>query len=261
MAPSDEAPRTDPSLGWALLTIAATARACAPTVLAAARGKLTRDSADRRITAWAREAARLADMRIDVGGLEHVDPTETYVVMSNHQSNYDIFTMFHGYPGTLRMVAKVEMRDIPLLGRAMEAAEFVFVDRRDNARARQSLDTARELMSSGVSVWIAPEGTRSRSGHLGPFKKGGFMLALSAGVRILPATLQGTGRIQPTKKLAIHRSQRVSLRFHAPIDPAAYGAAGREALMADVRAAIASGLPDGLRQPAGGAESADPPTG
>ena len=241
--------RTGPSLSVALMTIAHTARVCAPTIIEGALGRLGRDKADARITEWTKVAAWLADMRIDVSGTEHVDPGETYVVMSNHQSNYDIFTMFYAYPSTLRMVAKIEMRTIPLLGRAMEAAEFVFVDRRDNQRARESLTIARELMQSGVSVWIAPEGTRSRTGHLGTFKKGGFMLALQSGVRILPATILGTRHVQPIKQLAVHRHQEVSIAFHPPIDAPAYGLERRDELMTDVRATIAAGLPEPLREP------------
>lgn len=242
--------RTGPSLSVALMTIAETAKVCAPTVVEGALGRLRREKADARLNEWCRVATWLADMRVEVSGLEHIDPSETYVVMSNHQSNYDIFTMFYAYPSTLRMVAKIEMRTIPLLGRAMEAAEFIFVDRRDNRRARESLAIAKELMRSGVSVWIAPEGTRSRTGHLGPFKKGGFMLALQAGVRILPATICGTRHVQPIKQLAVHRRQEVALTFHPPIDAPAYGLERRDELMADVREAIASGLPAPLRQPA-----------
>ena len=242
--------RTGPSRGIALMTIAHTARVCAPVIVEAALGRLSRAKADARIEKWSKGAARLADMRIDVAGTEHILPGETYVVMSNHQSNYDIFTMYHAFPSTLRMVAKVEMRTIPLLGRAMEAAEFVFVDRRDNRRARESLEVARDLMQSGVSVWIAPEGTRSRTGHLGPFKKGGFMLALQSRVRILPATILGTRHVQRIKRLAVHRRQQVSITFHPPIDAPSYGTAKRGELMADVRAAIAAGLPEPLRQPA-----------
>ncbi|MAQ17259.1 MAG: 1-acyl-sn-glycerol-3-phosphate acyltransferase [Sandaracinus sp.] len=229
------------------MTIATTAQVCAPTVLDAARGRLRRESIDRRLDYWSRAAVRLADMRVEVAGLEHVDPDQTYVVMSNHQSNYDIFTVYYAFPGTLRMVAKVEIRKFPLIGRAMEAAEFVFVDRRDNRRARASLDAAAELMASGVSVWIAPEGTRSRTGHMGPFKKGGFMLALNAGIPILPATLWGTRAVQPISQLAVHRSQPVSLRFHAPIATTDYGVERRDELMARVRQVIGSGLPEGFR--------------
>lgn len=250
--------RTGPSLGVALMTIAETARVCAPTVVEGALGRLRRETADARLDEWCRVAAWLADMRIGVSGTEHIDPAQTYVVMSNHQSNYDIFTMYFAYPATLRMVAKIEMRKIPLLGRAMEAAEFIFVDRRDNQRARESLQIARDLMESGVSVWIAPEGTRSRTGHLGRFKKGGFMLALQAGVPILPATIRGTRHVQPIKQLAVHRHQEVTIQFHAPIDAPAYGLERRDELMNDVRAAIAAGLPAELRQPSESSVSASP---
>ena len=249
--------RTGPSLAVALRTIATTARVCAPTVVEAALGRLRRETIDARLEHWSRAAVRLADIRLEVEGLEHIDPGQTYVVMSNHQSNYDIFAMYYAFPGTLRMVAKVEIRQIPLVGPAMEAAEFIFVDRRDNRRARASLDLARELMGSGISVWIAPEGTRSRTGHLGSFKKGGFMLALNAGVPILPATIRGTRYVQPIEQLAVHRRQPVSVRFHEPVDSASFGVERRDELVEVVRERIASGLPPELRQssPAGSSET------
>jgi 1-acyl-sn-glycerol-3-phosphate acyltransferase len=258
---NDAATRRAGSLGIGLLTLAHTARVCAPTIVDGALGRLHRDKADLRIRQWTAGAVELADVSIEVEGLEHVDAEETYVVMSNHQSNFDIFTMFHAFPGTLRMVAKVEMRRLPLLGRAMEAAEFVFVNRADNSAARASLDAARELMQSGVSVWIAPEGTRSSTGHLGAFKKGGFMLALTAGVRILPATLVGTREVLPIKSLRVRRSRAVTIRFHPPVDTARFGLARRDQLMNEVRASIASMLPPELRAPAdqtAAAQSADP---
>jgi 1-acyl-sn-glycerol-3-phosphate acyltransferase len=143
----------------------------------------------------------------------------------------------------MRMVAKRETFVLPIMGQAMLAAEFIPIDRRDHAKARAALDHARDVMRSGINVWIAPEGTRSQSGTMLPFKKGGFMLALGTGVPILPVSVVGTRDILPSKDWRVRKGKRADITFHPPIDPSAYGADGRDALMADVRARIDSALP------------------
>lgn len=229
------------SLATYLATLALTARVCAPVLVDSALGRSSRRSCDRRIDWWSKKALALADARLIVLGRENIAPDENYVVMSNHQSNFDILAVFQAYPGSLRMVAKAELRKLPLLGTAMEASEFIFVDRGNNAEARRALDIAAERIGSGVSVWIAPEGTRSPNGEVGAFKKGGFMLALAAGVRILPATVDGTREILPVKSTRVRRGKTITVRFHAPLDPADYGLERRDEMMSAVRDAIAPG--------------------
>ncbi|MCB9616237.1 MAG: 1-acyl-sn-glycerol-3-phosphate acyltransferase [Sandaracinus sp.] len=231
-----------------LLQVAHTVRVSAPTVFDAALGRSSRDRVDARLRSWSSAGVRVTGMQVRVRGTEHVAHDRTYVVMSNHQSNWDIIALYHAFPGrTLRMVAKQEMRKLPILGRAMSDAEFVFVDRGDATRARDAIDLARRKIEDGVSVWIAPEGTRSKDGVLGTFKKGGFHLALSTGTTILPCTVDGTRHVSPPGDFRSRTGVPIEVRFHAPIDPKAYGDARREALIADVRAAIASGLPSHLR--------------
>lgn len=230
------------SLVTYLATLALTARVCVPTLVDSALGRSSRRTCDRRIDWWSAKALENADAKLVALGLENISRDETFVVMSNHQSNFDILAIFQAFPGSLRMVAKAEMRKLPLLGTAMEASEFIFVDRGNNAEARRALDVAAERIRSGVSVWIAPEGTRSKTGEVGAFKKGGFMLALAAGVRILPATVDGTRAVLPVKATRVRRGKTISVRFHAPLDPAEYGMERRDEMMSAVRDAIASGL-------------------
>jgi len=122
----------------------------------------------------------------------------------------------------------------------MRAGEFVEVDRENRARAVASLAHARTLFDSGVSVWIAPEGTRSPDGHLGPFKKGGFVLAEEAHVPVLPISIDGTCRILPARTTDLHFGERVRVTVHPPARRESFDS--REAWMAHVRDAIASGL-------------------
>ena len=142
------------------------------------------------------------------------------------------------------MIAKKELYAIPIFGRAMRAAEFIEVDRGDHQRAIESMKAAAAKLRSGVNVWIAPEGTRSATGALGPFKKGGFVLALETRTRILPVTIVGTRDVLPLHAMQVRRGQRVDAVFHPPIDPARYGWERRDELVDLVRRAIAGSLPD-----------------
>lgn len=223
------------------LAVLETAKVSVPTLVEGLLGVAQRQRIDRRIDDWSRRALAHAATELRVEGREHIPPGETFVVMSNHQSNTDIFVIFRAFPGTLRMVAKAEMRHLPLLGPAMNAAEFIFVDRRNRDRAREAMAQAADTIRSGVNVWIAPEGTRNAT--LGTFKKGGFMLALETGARILPCTLNGTHEVMPKGSAFMRRNCEVTVRFHPPIDPQTFGYDRRDALVQEVRDAIASGLP------------------
>lgn len=224
----------------ALSGMAETLAISIPTVIEAARGTLTSDACDVRLRRWAARILAQADARIEIAGVTHLEPGTAYVVMSNHRSLYDVPVLFHGYPAPLRMVAKSELFQVPVWGRAMRVAGFIDVDRKDSGRAIASLKRAKGVLDSGISVWIAPEGTRSRSGALGAFKTGGFMLALETGHKILPVALRGTEHILPADGALVRRGARVSVKFGAPIDPAPFGKSGRTALIARVRDEISA---------------------
>ena len=224
-----------------------TLRISAPTVLEAILGRSAAPEIyDARLRSWAKKILDRARARVTVEGLSHLgDRREVFVVMSNHQSVYDIPAIFHALPLQLRMVAKAELFRIPVWGRAMRYSGFVAIDRRDRARAIASLAVAKQkLLEDGVSIWIAPEGTRSPTGALGPFKSGGFHLALDTGLRILPVSLVGTYEILRPGTVDVTLGTDVRVVVHAPIDARAYGAARRSELTADVRAAIAGALPE-----------------
>jgi len=237
------------SIPLALLAVAETLRISAPTVLDAAVGRLTRQAVDRRLSAWASRLLREANISLDVEGLDELrDTDETFVVMSNHQSHFDIPVLYATFPRCMRMVAKTELYRIPLFGTACRAAEMIEVDRSNREQSRKSIALARERLRSGVNVWIAPEGTRSTTGKLAPFKKGGFILALDTNTRILPITIDGTRFVLPPHTARVRRGMSVRVRYHAPIDPSPYGLARRDELVARVRDTIASALPPELRE-------------
>ena len=118
---------------------------------------------------------------------------------------------------TIRMLGKTELFQIPLWGRSLRAAEFIEVDRSNHARAVKSIEHAAQLIREGVSIYLAPEGTRSRDGSIGKLKKGGFHLAKETQTPIVPVAISGTIDILPRGSLVMHTGKRVDLTIGAPI--------------------------------------------
>jgi 1-acyl-sn-glycerol-3-phosphate acyltransferase len=208
-------------LGLSLYTVYQVARITAPTVMEAMVGAGNRADHDRRLHEFARRVVGRARIQLQVEGAEKVPLDRALVYMSNHQSHMDIPVLYATVPSpSLRMVAKTELFRIPGFGRAMRAAEFVEVDRGDRERAVDSLRRAGEILASGISVWIAPEGHRSRDGILGPLKKGGFYLARDTGTAILPVALSGTRHVLPPDTRRMRHDVPVRVVFGAPIETA-----------------------------------------
>jgi 1-acyl-sn-glycerol-3-phosphate acyltransferase len=238
------------SIVQTMMGIVDTGRISVPTVVESLLRTLPPDASERRLDWWSRKLLHDAGVSIDVSGREHAgepgEPSENaepFVVMSNHQSLYDIPVLFQSGLGRIRMVTKAELFRVPVWGRAMEAAGFIRIDRRDREQAVGALrDRGGSLLAAGTRVWIAPEGTRSRTGLLGPFKSGGFRMALELGVRILPVAIEGTRAVLPAEGFVVQTGKHVKVTLLPPIDPAAYGVDRRRELMADVRRAIATAL-------------------
>ncbi len=193
--------------------------------------------------AWAGGAGlRAAGVRRRIRYAAPLDPTRPYVFLANHASNLDPPLLADVLaPRRTAIFIKQELMRIPFLGRGMRAASFIPVARsRSVEDARRSLDEAGRVLGSGISLVIFPEGTRSPDGQLLPFKRGPFLIAMRAGVPIVPITLAETGRLMPKRGFRL-RSGTVEVTFHAPLNPRDY--LNRDALMEAVRAAIASALP------------------
>jgi 1-acyl-sn-glycerol-3-phosphate acyltransferase len=190
---------------------------------------------------WSRAITRLAGVRIDAEVRGTIDPARSYVFMANHLSTVDIWALFVALPVPVRMIAKKQLAAIPLFGWAMWAGRFIFIDRQNAVAARRSIERAEQRIRSGASVLLFPEGTRSRDGKLGPFKKGGFHLALDSGVPIVPVALRGTRELMPRRSLLL-RSGRVSVIIGPPIATAGLSSEDRDALLDRVRGEIAAML-------------------
>lgn len=225
-------------------TLVHTARITVPTVVDAVLGRLDPETLDQRLSSWAQTMLAEARITIVVRGRENLgDGSETFILMSNHQSHFDIPVLYRAIPRRIRMVAKAELFRIPLFGRAMVAGGFVKVDRRNHQQAVQSLRDSASMLDHGTFLWIAPEGTRSVTGKLGPFKSGGFHVALESGRRILPIAIEGTRLVLQSGTIDLHRGHHVTVTILPPIDPQSFGPSRRKDLMEAVRNAIASALP------------------
>jgi 1-acyl-sn-glycerol-3-phosphate acyltransferase len=193
---------------------------------------------------WAQMIARLTGMRIKVVHEAPLDPHRPYVFMANHVSAADIWALYCVLPVPVRMIAKKSLGRIPFFGWAMKAGRFIFIDRGNAVLARRSIDAAAARIRSGTSVMLFPEGTRSRDGRLAKFKKGGFHLAANAGVAIVPVAIRGTFDLLPPNSWWV-RSGQVEITVGAPIETTGREAGSWEALVPEVRDAIARMLGEG----------------
>lgn len=194
-------------------------------------------------TSLAYFGVRMAGVKVEVRGLDTL-PKRNYIYMSNHVSNLDPPVFIPRLPGRCSVLVKSELFRIPILGTAMKMAELVPVERSNREAAIESVRAAAEVMRHGLNMVIFPEGTRSIDGHLLPFKKGPFHLAMETGIPVVPVTILGTAECWPKGTWAM-KPGTAALVFHAPVDPANF--ADRDALLAVVREQIVSALPEGNR--------------
>jgi 1-acyl-sn-glycerol-3-phosphate acyltransferase len=204
--------------GLSVYIVLQIARIVGPTLAEAMVGRGGRENQDRRLHRFARRVVERARMRLTVTGADRIPRDRAFIYMSNHQSHIDIPVLYATVPSqTLRMVAKTELFRVPLFGKAMRLGHMIEVDRSDRQRAVESLRRAAQLIGDGVSVWIAPEGSRSRTGALGPLKKGGFYLARETGTPIVPVALNGTFDVLPPNTTSVCLDVPVDVVFGEPI--------------------------------------------
>jgi 1-acyl-sn-glycerol-3-phosphate acyltransferase len=164
---------------------------------------------------WSGLILKTTGVRLEVRGLDRLVPGRTYVFVSNHQSIYDIPILFWSLPYQLRIIAKQSLGRFPFLGWHLRRTGHMLVDRRRPARA--IFGWASRLMSHGLSLFVFPEGTRSRNGRVAPFKGGSFFLALEAGLPVVPLSVIGSRHVMRKGRLAAYPG-RVTLVIHDPID-------------------------------------------
>lgn len=152
-----------------------------------------------------------------VTGREHIVPNETYIFMSNHESWMDIPAIFAAVPSSLRMVSKAGLMKMPIFGHAMADAGFIAIDRKNRQLAIRQLDEAKKRLAEGISVWLAPEGTRTRDGTIGPFKKGGFYLSRQLGKAIMPVFIEGAKEVMAADSFIVMPNRSITVHFLEPV--------------------------------------------
>jgi 1-acyl-sn-glycerol-3-phosphate acyltransferase len=179
----------------------------------------------------------LAGIRTNVAGREHLRPGEAVVFCCNHQSNIDPPILFQALHPRLHILFKRELTRLPLLGRAFQMGGFVPIDRGSREQSMAAIEQAAASLRQGNSFLTFPEGTRSRTGALLPFKRGPFLMALKAQVPVVPVAIQG-GAASMRKGSPIVRPTTVSVRIGKPVETRGMGVSDRELLADTVRARV-----------------------
>jgi len=183
---------------------------------------------------WSRLNSWLTPMFVKVIGRENVDSTKSYIIVSNHLSYYDIFLVYGWLGIDIKWLMKKELKKLPGIGFGSKKVGHIFIDRSNAKKAFESLNEAKRRLVDGTSVVIFPEGTRSKDGELGEFKRGAFKIAFDLGLPILPITIKGTNRILPANSIDLFPGS-ASLTIHKPIDINLYASNELERLVNDVR--------------------------
>jgi 1-acyl-sn-glycerol-3-phosphate acyltransferase len=188
-------------------------------------------------TGLARDILRAAGTPVIVEGLENIPRDQPVIYASNHSSMFDIWALFAALPDSVRFVAKKELFKIPLLGGAMRAAGHIPIDRAARKKAFEAYNEAARTIKRGVTPVVFPEGTRSRTGELLPFKNAPFGLAIAAQVPVIPIYVHHTFEILPKGAWRL-RPRPIRLLIGKPISTTGLGPEDRERLRDEVRAAM-----------------------
>jgi 1-acyl-sn-glycerol-3-phosphate acyltransferase len=188
-------------------------------------------------------ALTLAGIRYRVSGRENI-PATAVVFAANHESNVDPPVLFMALHPQLHILYKAELHKIPIMGTVFDVGGFVAVDRSDREQAMASIEQGAQSLRDGNSFLIFPEGTRSRTGDLLPFKKGGFIMAIQAQVPVVPVAISG-GRAAMRKGSPIVRPVRVTVRIGRPVPTSGLGLDQRDELIARVRTEVQNLLHEG----------------
>ena len=166
---------------------------------------------------WSRSFYRLMFLPVTVEGLEHIQPGQSYVFVSNHQSMFDVWLIYGWLPVIFKWLMKAELRRVPFVGIACKAAGHIFVDRKNPKAAMESMEDIKKQLKDGVCTVIFPEGTRTKDGQVGRFKRGAFQIALDLKLPIIPISLSGCYDVLPKGKPFVYR-RPVRMYVGEPID-------------------------------------------
>ncbi|MDE7375300.1 MAG: 1-acyl-sn-glycerol-3-phosphate acyltransferase [Muribaculaceae bacterium] len=192
--------------------------------------------------AWAKVWCWLTFVRVKAVGRENISKNKAYVFVANHQGQYDIYSIYAGLGHNFRWMMKKALEKIPVVGYSCRVSGQIYVDTSSRSNTRQTMETAKRQIASGMSVVVFPEGSRSYDGRVQRFKKGAFTLAEAFNLPVVPITIDGSYEINPrTERLP--RPGRIVLTIHKPIEPDG-DAHDMDRLMELSREAIISALPE-----------------
>lgn len=216
------------------LSILQTADTCGKAIIKRLLGSINRPWVDKTMHRWVNNILKNVGVDVKVINPGNTKPKsgEPTIIMCNHSSLYDIPISIKAFPdASIRMLAKRELSKVPIMAGGMRAAEFPFVDRKNRAQAIKDLEYARQLMESGIVLWIAPEGTRSKDGKLSKFKKGAFITAIQANATIIPIGIRGAYDILPARTRQFNINQTAEVHIGESIDASQYTMENKEELI------------------------------
>jgi putative phosphoserine phosphatase/1-acylglycerol-3-phosphate O-acyltransferase len=209
-----------------------------------------RQGIDLATSLWGHLGAALGDVKLNVTGAEHLWSHRPAVFLFNHQSSFmDMLVAFRLLEREFTFVAKKELANFPVMGPLFKVADVAFVDRADRARAIEALDSVTEKLRAGISVAISPEGTRSVTPSVGRFKKGGFRMAMAAGVPIVPVVVRNSGELMWRDSQIAHPGT-LDVVVHPPIDVSGWTVDELDKRVAEVRALYVDTLEEWPESPA-----------
>lgn len=192
---------------------------------------------------WGRLIIYVLLLPVKVNGRENLDPDRSYVFVSNHQGAFDIFLIYGFLNRNFKWMMKWQLRNIPFVGKACEAARHIFVDKRGPKKIRETCDKAREVLRGGMSLVVFPEGSRTFTGHMGRFSRGAFMLADELQLPVCPLTINGSfnvmSRARDMRWVLWHP---LTLTIHKPIMPKGKGAEFEKQTMDEAYNEVMNGL-------------------
>lgn len=172
---------------------------------------------------WSRLFFWLFFMNPEVTGAENLQPGQSYVFVANHSSMFDAWIVYGWLPVVFKWIMKASLRKVPFVGTACKAAGHIFIQRGASKQALKSLEEAKSRLVNGVSVVIFPEGTRSASGEVGPFKRGAFQIAFDVNLPVVPISLSGLHDVLPKNKWLVTPACKVKMKIGKPVDLNQYG--------------------------------------
>lgn len=169
---------------------------------------------------WSWLTIRILLLPVKVEGREHLNKKQSYVFVSNHQGAFDIFLIYGFLGRNFKWMMKYQLRKMPFIGMACQAAHHIFVDKRGTAKIKQTYLEARQTLKDGMSLVVFPEGARTFTGHMGDFKRGAYMLASDLQLPIVPLTINGSFQVMPRMRdMKWVQWHPLTLTIHEPIPP------------------------------------------